>query len=213
MKIKKKYMERLLKDWGISERLVEIPFVFNCLSDEPKTILDVGCIDSHLLEVFNEVGHNAWGVDIRPAPGRKNFTEADGRDLPFTDNKFDIATCISTLEHIGLVKTPYETDEVEDADGDIKTMREMERVVKKDGLLIITIPYGLCDTNLTDWIRFYNLSRLKELIGDLDVLKMDFYVRINDKWRLATELEASKKVSDTQVVSVCLMCLKKVKEV
>ena len=34
------------------------------------------------------------------------FIKADARNIPFDDKSFDVVTCISSLEHYGLVETP-----------------------------------------------------------------------------------------------------------
>lgn len=54
-------------------------------------------------------------------------TEANFLQLPFRDDTFDAITIISTIEHV-----PY--------DGDIETVKELRRVLKPGGSLLITIP-------------------------------------------------------------------------
>jgi ubiquinone/menaquinone biosynthesis C-methylase UbiE len=51
---------------------------------------------------------------------------ADGHNLPFTDNTFDACFCNTVLEH---VKDPE------------KVIREIKRVLKKEGTLVISIPF------------------------------------------------------------------------
>ena len=54
----------------------------------------------------------------------------DGRALSFSDNSFDAAFSVSVLEHIP-------------QDGDTLAIRELVRVVKPGGLIVVTTPYDL----------------------------------------------------------------------
>jgi SAM-dependent methyltransferase len=63
--------------------------------------------------------------------GRPNLklAVADGRELPFADGRFDHAYSISVLEHIP-------------DDGDLTALRELARVVKPGGRVVLTLPYA-----------------------------------------------------------------------
>jgi SAM-dependent methyltransferase len=61
-------------------------------------------------------------------PGRVTARVQDGRHLDFPDNSFDAAFSVSVLEHI--------PDE-----GDSSAIRELVRVVKPGGLVVVTTPY------------------------------------------------------------------------
>jgi SAM-dependent methyltransferase len=67
---------------------------------------------------------------------RLRFVEGDGRSMPFEDASFDHAYSISVLEHI--------PDE-----GDREALRELARVVKPGGRVVITMPYA--DRYREDW--------------------------------------------------------------
>jgi 2-polyprenyl-3-methyl-5-hydroxy-6-metoxy-1,4-benzoquinol methylase len=61
-------------------------------------------------------------------PGRVTAQIQDGRQLKFPDDSFDAVFSVSVLEHIP-------------EDGDSRTIRELVRVVKPGGLVIVTTPY------------------------------------------------------------------------
>jgi SAM-dependent methyltransferase len=64
------------------------------------------------------------------------FGVADGRALPFEDESFDHAYSISVLEHIP-------------GDGDAAALRELARVVRPGGRIVVTLPYD--ETYSEDW--------------------------------------------------------------
>lgn len=59
-----------------------------------------------------------------------DFRVADGRALPFADATFDHAYSISVLEHI-------------EEPGDAEGLRELARVVKPGGRVLVTLPHAL----------------------------------------------------------------------
>jgi ubiquinone/menaquinone biosynthesis C-methylase UbiE len=64
------------------------------------------------------------------AKGDADFLLQDARSLQFEDAEFDIVYSMSVIEHI------------EGDSGDSKTARELFRVLKPGGLLILSIPFG-----------------------------------------------------------------------
>jgi SAM-dependent methyltransferase len=58
------------------------------------------------------------------------FVVGDGRAMPFADESFDHATCISVLEH------------VTGDGGDVAALRELVRCVRPSGRIAITLPYA-----------------------------------------------------------------------
>src|SRR5262245_18634427 len=69
----------------------------------------------------------AQGLEGR-GPGRVHSEVQDGRALTYADASFDAAYSVSVLEHI--------PDE-----GDSAAIRELTRVVRPGGLIVVTVPY------------------------------------------------------------------------
>jgi SAM-dependent methyltransferase len=67
---------------------------------------------------------------------RLELQVADGRSLPFEDASFDHAYSVSVLEHIP-------------EPGDEEALRELARVVKPGGRVVVTLPFA--DTYREDW--------------------------------------------------------------
>jgi hypothetical protein len=63
---------------------------------------------------------------------------ADLTQLPFKDNEIDSLSCMHTIEHIGLGRYGDPIDPC----GDIKAMKELQRVVKPGGSLLLVTPVG-----------------------------------------------------------------------
>lgn len=79
--------------------------------------------------------------DIRPLntaiPNLKTGV-ADLTRLPFPDEHFESVSCLHTAEHVGMGRYGDELD----VNGDLKAAKELCRVVKKGGQLIIVLPVG-----------------------------------------------------------------------
>jgi ubiquinone/menaquinone biosynthesis C-methylase UbiE len=98
-----------------------------------KKVLDAGCGEGHLLKRLSERKAEYFGADITDAALKKarervpngKFYKMDLAKLEFPDETFDCVTCSEVLEHIYLYKD---------------VMKELVRVLKKGGLLIITFP-------------------------------------------------------------------------
>lgn len=100
-----------------------------------KRVLNLGCGDGyynlHLAKRFKEViASDVNETDL--AIAKQNYHQsnvvyvvASATDLPFPDNHFDYIVCADVLEHIKDHK---------------KAIREIARVLKKNGTAIITVP-------------------------------------------------------------------------
>ncbi|MBN8674532.1 MAG: DUF268 domain-containing protein [Chitinophagales bacterium] len=79
--------------------------------------------------------------DYRPADLHLSGYESDFADLkklPFADNLIRSLSCMHTVEHIGLGRYGDELD----ADGDIKAVNELKRVLQPGGDLLFVTPVG-----------------------------------------------------------------------
>lgn len=193
-----------------TEREVEIPFMLDNMPEPPKRILDVSCCYTHSLSIFEKLGFDIYGIDLLPYKHKK-FIKADARNIPFKDNYFDVVTCISAMEHFGLVQTPYKTDKVEDKIADIKAILEMKRILKPNGLLILTLPYGKLSFDLKTWIKEYDKKAIDKLINisELKLVKVQYGIEKNDEWVITNEETASEVLSSNKVLSNISLLLKK----
>lgn len=102
-------------------------------------LLDVGCFDGAIFRDYPDyTGVDNFGGEktnrilpehveqIKQAMRGRNFIEADTSDLPFEDNTFDTVVGSELLEHI------WEP---------VQALREMVRVTKLGGAIILTVPH------------------------------------------------------------------------
>jgi len=158
-----------------------------------------------------EAGFDCWGIDIQDYPCDR-FIKADARDIPFKDKFFDVVTCISSLEHYGLVETPYHSDTEPDPLVPFTAIDEMVRVLKDDGIIILTLPFGYGDEGLSKWIKFYNTKLITELIhsANLKIVKKQIKSLIDNVWVDIDEKEAEKVFSINMVCCNISLVLKKI---
>jgi SAM-dependent methyltransferase len=103
----------------------------------PRTrgrLLDVGCGDKPYEQIFRPYVDEYLGIEHRPtfhvtsaASRDKADIHYEGKTLPFPDASFDTVLSVQVLEH---------TPEPENL------LAEMARVLKPDGLLILTAPFS-----------------------------------------------------------------------
>lgn len=175
------------------ERAIEIPWCLARYDGEPR-VLDVGYAFAEPAYLAGLVGLGAEelvGVDLASAevPGLRSVV-ADVRALPFDDGSFDLALCVSTLEHVGRDNEIYAVDAPRDAEGDEVALRELRRVLDRDGRLLVSVPTGARDDQGWQLVRTPGeWVELFERAGWL-VFEDELYVRAPEGWRSATLDEA-----------------------
>jgi SAM-dependent methyltransferase len=97
-----------------------------------KRFLDVGCGAGFFLKAAEEIGWEAEGVEISPVASdyaqnivKVKVLEGKLEDLYLPAEKFDLVVLIETVEHL---MNPLET------------LKEINRILKKQGILIICTP-------------------------------------------------------------------------
>ncbi len=114
--------------------------IININNDKKFRILDLGCADGEIYKEYTDIC-DFFGIDISESfldkakeNGYKTYLlDIEKEKLPFDNNFFDIIIMGETIEHI--VNTDF-------------FMTEINRVLKLEGNLIISIP------NINQWISF-----------------------------------------------------------
>ena len=138
---------------------------------EGEKILDVACGDGTLSLKIAEKGCDVYGIDLsekginyakRLAEREKitaKFEVGDAQRLPYRDSYFDKLICSSSLEHFP---------------EDIQALKEMNRVLKPNGSLILTTDsflylndgkIGQRHREVGRVVNYYSRETLKERLG------------------------------------------------
>ena len=127
------------------ERAIEIPWALG-RARGARRVLDAGSAfaePAYLAALLTLGADELVAVDLArvDVPGL-HAVVADLRDLPFEDGSFDLALCISTIEHVGFDNSVYGIDAKRDDDGITRALGELRRVLSADGRLVVTVPTG-----------------------------------------------------------------------
>ncbi|MBM9612701.1 methyltransferase domain-containing protein [Desulfobulbus rhabdoformis] len=117
-----------------------------------KDVLDLGCNSGYGTNLLSQSCNRIVGVDVSPMAlevgnarylrGNLSFKLVDGVSLPFGDQSFDVVTSFQVVEHLPEYSAYF---------------NEIRRVLKPDGLLLLTTPNGAIRVNPGEkpWNRFH----------------------------------------------------------
>ena len=146
--------------------------------DKNTKVLEAGCGWGFFVRKLSEKAKMVYGIDFENkmlktcrnmCKGKKNIRliKGDVRTLPFKDKTFDLVLCFGVVEHF---------------DESVEAIKELKRVLKKGGKLIISVPSAY---NITGRIlrriailrkkvpyyyqKHYSISSFKNILNDADV--------------------------------------------
>jgi len=125
--------------------------------------LELGCAGTDLSHVLEQLGVEAWGVDLQQYQYQlKHFIKEDFLKVSLPENYFDLAIDMSSLHHFGI---GYGS-EGDDLDGDIKSSRKVWRSLKDNGVWYLTMDrFGKTfNPNIGNFVRMYTYDAFKERI-------------------------------------------------
>lgn len=167
----------------LHSRCIEYPYAASMLVSGDN-ILDVGTVKADkywLIWLESLKDRNVFAVDFdkpKRAYSKINFLQSDVRNIHFEDNFFDVIFAVSVIEHIGLEDSQVnkrDKPEIQD-DGDVEAVKELTRVLKPGGRLIMTFPYGVREGVMKNkQARTYTHSRIKKFERYIKPLVLDYY--------------------------------------
>lgn len=160
----------------VTDRVVEEPWAVSKVRPGER-LLDVGSATSRYLRDLL-AGCRAYALDRRPTPPQPGVAVVRG-DLmraPFQPGSFDVITCISTIEHIGLDVYGQGADEF----GDEVAMRHLRRLLRPGGRLLLSAPFGR--RMVSAWLRNYDWGTFRRLTAGYRPLSLAFYRREGDRF-------------------------------
>ena len=119
-----------------------------------------------------------WENIQKNAKGMASFRLQDARALSYESEQFDVVYSMSVVEH------------VEGEEGDVRAIREMIRVLKPGGLLILSVPFG--NRYVEQWRRGF-MGAAQELGDD----ELYFFQRIYD--RPSIEKRIKDSINDMRI--------------
>ena len=156
--------------------------IHRILQANPKNMLDVGCGNGNILRIINKMlSTDLYGIDISENMIKEakkvlgtnvKLTVGDAESLPYDDEQFNVVLCSASFHHF--------------PNPDI-SLKEIYRVLKKDGILILgdpTGPFDLCTKIINKllkntkfgYYRFYNKKEIVALMESAG-FTVDDYLR------------------------------------
>ncbi|MEK7616910.1 MAG: class I SAM-dependent methyltransferase [Patescibacteria group bacterium] len=148
--------------WHISKREAVLSLIKEYAKGNRIKILDVGCGTGRNMEEFKKLG-DVWGLDSSLIAlnycrkrGLKNLKLGSAENTSLETSSFDVVTLLDVLEH---------TD-------DNKTLKEMARILKRNGILILTVPAFPWLWSKWDEVlhhkRRYTINTFKKMLDSYD---------------------------------------------
>jgi hypothetical protein len=196
-------LDQLPKEYGylFDERVIEYPWFFSELKQSyRKSILDIGPCLNYEFTVNKLFDDNSIEeiVFLSLTPDKNcyysrgiSYFLGDSRLLPFKDNYFDLVSCISTLEHIGMDNTKYSgISESSIKDYEIAVI-EIKRVLKPGGCLLLTLPFGKYEN--FGWFQQFDLKMVENVIETFAPKALNtIYYRYSDSgWVISNSTDSA----------------------
>lgn len=158
------YHQREGKDEDVWARLMEknfreVSLLLNKIFPEKGKILDVGCGYGHFIEIMQDCGWFAQGVDpssrtlYHAKKKGLNVIETSVDDSSFPDNFFDVVTAFYVLEHLP---------------DPLSTAKKIFEMLKPGGVIVIRVPHT------TPIVRFLSVFTIDNNLYDAPYHLYDF---------------------------------------
>lgn len=196
--------------YRLDERIVEYPWIFANLKKGKTVFLDAGStfnfdylLNNELVENKEKYIYTFYPEDNSYNHKKISYVYGDLRNLPFRDNFFEEIVCQSTIEHIDMDNSMYgynlksTLELVTNKSYEyLKVIDELLRVLKTNGQLLMTFPYGKFE-NHGFFQQFDDemVSRIVDKMKDLGSFELTFFKYLPDGWIIAPQDECNDSES------------------
>lgn len=181
-----------------------------------KKVLDAACGEGFGASILAKTAGIVWGIDISSEAieyannnyrsYNLHYKQGTVEKLEFEDNSFDVVVSFETIEHV-------------DEEVQHKFLLEIKRVLKDDGLLIISTPDKFLHTDIPNHINQFHVKEfyygefidfLKNYFSHTDLynqMTRNFGLIVNYNKNFRTNIEYLKQGHDNQpgkyIIAIC----------
>lgn len=195
--------------YRLDERVIEYPWIFSKLPKYSGKLLDAGSTFNFDFIVNHPIVENKDLSILTYAPENNCFYKKrisyvfdDLRTLPFKNGLFDIIVSQSTIEHIDMDNSIYGY-EIEHNENEkkksyeyLKVIKEMIRVLKPKGKLLLTFPFGKFENH--GFFQQFDEEMLMRIMNKLETKgtsEIDFFKYEQEGWQFKNISELRNVVS------------------
>ena len=202
---------QLLNEYGIGldERIVEYPWIISNLSNKNTNLLDAGSTLNYDVILLNpsiskkNLCIYTYNPEVENFNNRKiSYMYGDLRNLAFKDEWFDEIVCQSTIEHIDMDNSIYgycinnNSAQSERSYEYLKAIKELIRVLKSKGVLLLTFPYGEYENHkFFQQFDFKMLKPIKSLFNENGEYQQVFFKYLKNGWQNAEQKQVENSKS------------------
>ncbi len=204
LNIEEKFKSYNLKDGfgvGIDERCIEYPWIFSKLNLGKERLLDAGSTFNFkfILEQDKLKDKELFIYTYYPEGDcfyqkRISYVYGDLRELCFNNEYFDTIISQSTIEHIDMDNSIYGYNNASAINHKsyeyMKAIIEMYRVLKSNGRLLITFPFGKFENH--GFFQQFDkemLERINEYFNEKGKINITYFKYERQGWRFAKQEE------------------------
>lgn len=194
----------------LDERIVEYPWLFANLKKDKTIFLDAGSTFNFDFILNNELIENKEKYIYTFYPEYKSYNHkkisyvyGDLRNLPFKNDFFEEIVCQSTIEHIDMDNSMYGYDLKSTLDvvtnksyEYLKVIDELLRVLKTNGQLLLTFPYGKFENH--GFFQQFDSEMVKKTTDKLECLgeyDLTFFKYLPEGWIIASQEDCNDSES------------------
>jgi SAM-dependent methyltransferase len=204
--------KKLPNNYGfrLDERIVEYAWIFAHLKKEKTIFLDAGSTFNFDYLLNHPIIQNKEKYIYTYYPETPSFYEkrisyiyGDLRELPFKNDYFEEIVCQSTIEHIdmnnsiyGYDLAPIQKEITQKSYEYLKVISEIIRVLKPNGTLLLTFPYGKFENHgFFQQLDKEMLDRILEEFAKYGIYQNTFFNYLSTGWVFSTQIDCDNAES------------------